>query len=76
MSSVRKSISITDAQEAFLQENNISLSKMVQKTINQTIDDMKFAHITEQRIQEMEGKKNNARKKSENNCKKSLLLQP
>ena len=54
MQAVRKNISITKVQDQFLKANNISLSKMVQKMIDQAMDDINFAKVTEKNLAEME----------------------
>ena len=54
MVTVRKNISITRKQDAFLKLNSISLSKLTQKAINRQIDNIKFAKVTEKNLREME----------------------
>ena len=54
MGFVRKNISITDAQDAFLRERNISLSKLVQRSIEKEIEDLKFAMLTRKNDEEMQ----------------------
>lgn len=57
MSSVRKSISITEEQDRFLKQHSISLSRLAQKAIEQEQHDRRFAARTEAAIREIEAGK-------------------
>ena len=51
---IRRNVSITEAQDAFLRKQNISLSKLIQERINKEMDDWKFARATAKALREME----------------------
>ena len=51
---VRKTISITEEQEAFLTANHMSLSRITQSAINKTMEDLAFAKLTRKNLSEME----------------------
>jgi hypothetical protein len=65
MSFVRKNISITEFQDSFIRDQNISLSKLVQKALDKEIQSIKFAHITNKNYDEMG--KGNYKEKELNN---------
>ncbi|RKZ06042.1 hypothetical protein DRQ25_14820 [Candidatus Fermentibacteria bacterium] len=54
MAVVRRNVSITEIQDKFLRERNLSLSKLVQERIEKEIDDWKFARATSKALREME----------------------
>lgn len=54
MSFVRKNISITEMQDSFIKSQNLSLSRIVQKSLNREMENMKFATMTNKNYKEME----------------------
>jgi len=57
MATVRKSVSISLEQDTFVKDQNLSLSRLLQKVIDKKIEDMKFLRQTHKNLREMKAGK-------------------